>query len=62
MKLICRINKNHMSQFKKLDGFVVFNSSRILDNKIFHTYEITIRKLNKTKNQLSKIKLEKLKK
>lgn len=40
--ITCRINKNHMTQFEKMDGFVIFNNSRQLDKKIFKQYEISI--------------------
>jgi len=46
-RIVCRINKNHMQQFEKMDGFVVFNFSRKLDGRRFGTYEISIRKLSK---------------
>jgi hypothetical protein len=40
--IFCRMNRNHMAQFEKLDGFVVFNFTRPLDGKIFRTYKMTI--------------------
>lgn len=36
------MNKNHMSQFEKMDGFVVFNSERNLDGRKYGLYEVTI--------------------
>jgi ribosomal protein L35AE/L33A len=42
--IVCRINKNHLAQFEKLDGFVVFNFTRELDARKYGTYELTIRK------------------
>jgi hypothetical protein len=47
--ITCRMNKNHMAQFEKLDGFVVFNFTRKLDARKFGTYEVSIRKLSHNK-------------
>ena len=56
MKITCRMNKNHMAQFEKLDGFVVFNFSRKLDARKFGTYEVSIRKLSHNKQMVPKTK------
>lgn len=55
-KIVCRLNKNHMAQFTTLDGFVVFNHTRSLDEKYYSTYEITIRKLSTPNKKIHTLK------
>jgi hypothetical protein len=41
-----------MAQFKKLDGFVVFNFTRKLDARKFGLYEISIRKIPRSPKEI----------